>query len=254
VQSILGLEVVDKEGKPDEAKRSFAKLQLAGRAMELMPQGNIAFAELRQYPLIKNMVPEMGKTEVQTLLVMLITNFCRSFNVVRNMNEDQVIECAMYLLDECRDFTLEDFVIMFTLGKRAQIGEVLDHVDIEVIASMHQEYLRKRMRAFKLLQETERKAQFEAKVAGLGPKDHEAGDKAMQEIKRFTQEWADNIANAEKLEREQRVQKNTVAKNNQIIELIERDAMAGYAPSSQMIEYYLKHIKATTENETQNIS
>lgn len=190
------------------------------------------------------MAQGIGKTEVQTLLVILITNFCRSFNVVRNMNEDQVTECAMYLFDECRDFTLEDYVIMFTLGKRAKIGEVLDHIDIEVIASMHQQYLRQRMAAFKKIQEADNKARFEAKVAGLGPQDHEAGDKAMQAMKQFAQDWATNIANVEKLEKEQRVKQNTVAKNNQIIELIERDAMAGYAPSPQLITYYLQHIKS----------
>lgn len=235
----MGLEALTVEHTPDEPARSIARLQLANTAGGLMPGGVVAFAELNQFPLIKHMAQGIGKTEVQTLLVMLITNFCRSFNVVRNMNEDQVTECAMYLFDECKDFTLEDYVIMFALGKRGKIGEVLDHIDINVIASMHQQYLRQRMAAFKKIQEADSKARYEAKVAGLGPKDEDAGNKAMAAMKKF----AEDFANKEKLMEQARLKENGVARHNKIMELIERDAMAGYAPAPQLIAYYFQHIK-----------
>ena len=99
--SILKLEA------PTDNEKSQAKLRLANIAMDLMPAGVVDFDKLKECAPIKSLVEGIGKTEMQTLLFLLISNFCKSINVVRNMGEDQMIECAMYLLDECKDYTME---------------------------------------------------------------------------------------------------------------------------------------------------
>jgi hypothetical protein len=48
-------------------------------------------------------------------------DFCSSINVLRNMNEDQMIEAAAMLIAECGNFRLEDYVMMFSMGVNATV-------------------------------------------------------------------------------------------------------------------------------------
>jgi hypothetical protein len=56
------------------------------------------------------------------------------------MNEDQMIDCASMLLDECGTFRLEDYQVMFTMAKRGKIGKIMDRLDISVISQLLDEY------------------------------------------------------------------------------------------------------------------
>lgn len=140
-----------------EQQETAAKMQLVSMSSKLIPGGVVSFKSLEQCASLKAIQQEMGITEVQTLLLLLIKNFCNSMNVVRNMSEDQAIECAVYLHDECRDFTLEDYIIMFTLAKRGKLGKILDHVDIAVIAGIHSEYLAIRQAEFRKIHDERNK-------------------------------------------------------------------------------------------------
>lgn len=204
-----------------------------------MPEGNPDFARLRQFPMVKQLAHDVGKLQIQTALVALITNFCRSINVVRNMGEDQVIECAMYLLDECKDFTMEDYLIMFTMAKRGKLGAILDHVDVLVIAEIHGQYIRHRVQGFRRIQEEERKQLQAQKEATLGERDYEAGTKAIEAIKQFTHDFV----NRERLEDEKRRQDAAASRHRQIMEMVERDGAEGIAPAKELREYYLTHIQ-----------
>lgn len=91
-------------------------------------------------PAIKLLIDNGQKKEVSTLLTLLLKKFCNSFNVVRNMNNEQILDCVHFLIDECGNFRIEDYILMFNMGKLGKLGKILDRVDISVIAMMKENY------------------------------------------------------------------------------------------------------------------
>ncbi len=219
----------------DEIK---SKLELVNASQRLIPGGVVAFRDLIGLPSLKSVAKTMGVPQTQTMIFLLIANFCKSFNVVRNMTEDQMVECAVYLLDECRDFTVDDYVIMFALGKRGKLGNVMDHIDIEVIAEIHQEYLAHRQAKFKVINEERKRAERQARGQEIKKQDPEAIDNAIQALKDLTNE----MVNKEKLEDERRHRAMIESRDRQVVEMMESQMMLGIAPDKYLREYYLKKI------------
>lgn len=141
-----------------EETRKDAKMEVTVRCAELMPTGKPNFKEIPQYPTIAQLVPIHGVGNMLKVLQMMVMDFCRSMNVVRNMNEDQMIEAAAFLLDECGTFRVEDYLMMFTMAKRGQLGKIFDRVDIQVIGSILDAYWLYRDAEGKRIQEEEVKA------------------------------------------------------------------------------------------------
>lgn len=185
-----------KEGEKAKIDLSIeGKIELVNAGVRLIPKGEIAFNELENYPSLVSITKELGITKTQTLIALLITNFTKSFNVVRNMSEDQILECAVYIFEECNDFTIEDYVIMFTLAKRGKLGDILDHIDMRVIADIHKEYSRRRQIAFKVINEKRGIQKWREKIDALQketPEQIENGLKAWNEIKDATQHMVVN--------------------------------------------------------------
>lgn len=77
----------------------------------------------------------------------MVKDLSSSINVVRNMNEDQMIEAAAMLLDECDNFRLEDYQMMFAMAKRGTLVRILDRLDINIISQMMDEYYTRRRMA-----------------------------------------------------------------------------------------------------------
>lgn len=139
-----------------EQTKGLAKMDMMARVNELMPSGNPAFRDIIHYPTIKQLEKEYGKTAMLGTLCILINDFCNSVNVVRNMNNDQVIEAAAFLLDECDNFRLEDYVIMFTMAKRGTLDvRIMDRVDIDLINKILNAYWVIRFEAGQRIQESE---------------------------------------------------------------------------------------------------
>lgn len=129
------------------------KIALVSRASELMPGGSPAYTEVARYPMIAQLIKEHGRQSMMAAVFVLVKDFCGSLNVVRNMNEDQMIEAAAMLLDECGNFRLEDYVMMFGMAKRGNLVKILDRVDIQVIGQMIDAYWEKRNAAGNRAQE-----------------------------------------------------------------------------------------------------
>ena len=130
-----------------ETNKTDGKLELLAITKELMPAGKPKFLDIIKYPMITDLVKQHGKKTLLKALFLLIKDFCGSINVVRNMNDDQMIETADMLLDECDNFRLEDYTIMFAMAKRGEIGNIFDHLDIQVITKMVDQYWDKRFNA-----------------------------------------------------------------------------------------------------------
>ena len=117
-----------------------AKMDLIRQSSELMPAGKPNFLDVIRYPKISDMIADHGYSRMLKVIFLMVKDFCASMNVVRNMNEDQMIEAAAMLLDECGNFRIEDYVMMFQLGKRGQLVKLMDRIDINVITLMLDEY------------------------------------------------------------------------------------------------------------------
>ena len=130
--------------------RADAKMELMLISSELMPQGVPNFLSVVRYPKISELVAIHGRKKMLAILVLMVKDFCGSFNVVRNMNEDQMIETALMLLEECGNFRLEDYMMMFGMAKKRQFEpqvRIMDRIDIQIITSILDTYWEKRHNA-----------------------------------------------------------------------------------------------------------
>lgn len=150
MQCVISLEV--------EATRSNAKMELIAIESDLMPAGKPTYLDVIKYPKISQLVAQYDKKTLRKVLYLMLKNFCSSLNVKYNMSEDQIIEAAAMLLDECGDFRLEDYQMMFALAKRGQLVDVMHSVDISVISKMLDEYWLRRHKAAETHRENELKA------------------------------------------------------------------------------------------------
>ena len=153
----------------DEATKSDAKMELAVITSGLMPKGTPNFKGVIAYPTIERLTETAGIATMQKVLFLMVKDLCSSLNVVRNMNEDQQIEAAAMLLDECGNFRLEDYVMMFALGKRGQLGKIMDRVDMETISRMMDAYYEIRRDAGNKILEQQHRDEENAFLSNVAP-------------------------------------------------------------------------------------
>jgi hypothetical protein len=144
----------------DEVKRRDAKMDLIAITSALMPDGRPKYLETVKYPTIKQLIAKNGRKTMLKVIFLMIQDLCNSLNVKYNMSEDQMIEAAAVMLDECDNFRLEDYQMMFALGKRGNLVEIMHTIDISVIGRMMDEYYIRRKNAVQ--QHYEEQKQIEA--------------------------------------------------------------------------------------------
>lgn len=139
-----------------------AKMEFVSLVSDLMPAGIPAFLTMVKFAMIRDLVNEHSRKTLLKVIFLLIRDFCSSINVVRNMNQDQMIEAAAMLIDECGNFRLQDYTMMFSMAKRGQLVKIMDRIDISVITHLLDEYWKRRNAAAVRLEERET-------LDGLGP-------------------------------------------------------------------------------------
>lgn len=132
-----------------------AKMQLEAKLAEIMPKGMPNYQMVREMPAISQLIAKFGIVDMHKVMFCLVYDFCNSVNVVRNMNEAQMTEAAGFILNECGNFRLEDYVMMFALAKRGKLVKIMDRIDIQVIGQILDAYWVMRDEAGKRLQEQE---------------------------------------------------------------------------------------------------
>ncbi len=151
-----------------EVDKVNGKMEVMQICRTLMPNGKPDYLSVVNYPMIKTLLSEKGQKLMHKVVFLLVKDFCNSLNVVRNMNEEQMIESAGMLLDECDNFRLEDYTMMFQMAKRGELVKIYDRIDMQVITDILDAYWQRR---------------------------HEEGEKDyVEQIKHF-----DSIGNTEKL-------------------------------------------------------
>jgi hypothetical protein len=177
------------------------KLELATVVGELMPAGKPDLLGVIKYPMVGELIKQEGRNAMLKIVFVLVKNFCSSFNVVRNMNEDQMLEAAAMLLDECGDFRTEDYTMMFAMAKRGQLVDIRDRIDISVISKLMYEYWLIRLRAGREAQENDWRH-----LDTLGPTEREsaAGDVAGRSLGAALDGLAGSLGYMKQAIREQR--------------------------------------------------
>lgn len=122
-------------------------MELLAIANALLPDGEPQYLSMIEYPKITDLIKERSRKEILKLVFLIIKDFCSSFNVVRNMNEDQMIEAANMLIEDAGNYRLEDYYMMFAMAKKGQLIKIYDRIDGQIINEMADAYHQNRQRA-----------------------------------------------------------------------------------------------------------
>lgn len=106
-----------------------------------MPNGKPDYYSLMSCPTIGQLAAVNGIPVLHGAIYLLVVDFNNSLNITRKMSVPQMIEAASMLLDNCGNYRIEDYVIMFAMAKRGQLGEKLfEGLDILKIAEIEKAY------------------------------------------------------------------------------------------------------------------
>lgn len=145
----------------DEAASKEAQVAISKQKAQLIPNGIPDYRNIFEWgtPMVY-VERQHGENYALKVLVMLLRDLAASFNVVRNLNGGQMLELAKMMLNECGPFRLEDFIIMFEMGKRGELVDIRDRIDINIISKMMDAYWYKFNDAWRKIREEKEKKIF----------------------------------------------------------------------------------------------
>ncbi|MEO7048738.1 MAG: hypothetical protein ABI091_25780 [Ferruginibacter sp.] len=136
-------------------------------------KGIVQFKELLSIPFddrLPRLVEKYGKEKIHGLLIILLTEFANSFNLIRPMTPDQIVSCAFEMIDISHEdyLSIEDFTLFFQGAKSAKYGRVLDRLDQQTVFELFENYRQQRHLEYVRIKQ-EKESQF--KVSGLSKRD-----------------------------------------------------------------------------------
>lgn len=81
---------------------------------------------------------------LRAALLILLTDFLKSFNITNGMSSAQCAECVDFLIMEYPNYKLEDFKVCFMYSKTSRYGKVYNRIDTSVVFDMFREYDKER--------------------------------------------------------------------------------------------------------------
>ena len=246
VSSLINLEQPETEqGRHDH---TLAKQQLIAITTALMPGGVPSFLETARYTKISDLILEYGKRDIRKALFLMVKDFCMSLNITRNMNQEQMIEVSAMLLDECGDFRMEDYNLMFAMAKRGQFPGLKAYggVDIQYVALLVEAYWEQRHAAGR------RRQQEVAEVPPLHPEAKLLTDEQMAELKKRVEDITKNMSGNTAVREAQVTEERAIRleSDKKLIELVERDAVQNIAPDNFLAKEYLQAIERAKKQTT----
>lgn len=127
---------------------------------------------------LPGLVEQLGVDTIHEILIIMVTEFCNFYNVIRPMSPDQIIDCAYEMIGTSSEdyLSLEDFTIFFDGAKKGNYGKIYDRLDQQTIFEMFEIYRQERHEKYHQIQE-EKHTQFK----GMGIKERITDD--MTELK-----------------------------------------------------------------------
>lgn len=95
---------------------------------------------------LPGLVEQYGSQKIHGLLVVMLTEFCNFYNVIRPMTSAQIVSCAFELIGtSSEDFlSIEDLTIFFDGAKKGNYGKIYDRLDQQLIFEMLEVYRQER--------------------------------------------------------------------------------------------------------------
>jgi hypothetical protein len=106
-------------------------------------------------------IPELIQTfdlaQVEALVLVMLTRFAASINVVRPMSSTQIVECAAAIVESAHEdyLSLQDLEMFFQQAIRGKYGRILDRLDQQTIFQMFEEYREERYKALRVVRDKE---------------------------------------------------------------------------------------------------
>ena len=115
---------------------------------------------------LPGLIDQYGKETIHGLLIVLLTDFANSFNLIRPMTADQIVMCAFEMIDTSYEdyLSIEDFALFFQGAKSAKYGKILDRMDQQTIFELFENY--RQQRHEKYLQKKEEKESNFKRIGG----------------------------------------------------------------------------------------
>lgn len=134
-------------------------------------RGAIVFKSVLSIPVndrLPGLVEKYGKGKIHSLLVVLLTDFVNSFNLIRPMTAEQVVVCAFEMIDSSYEdyLSIEDFSLFFQGAKSAKYGKVFDRLDQQTIFELFENYRQLRHESY-LHEKEEIESQYKAAGGGI---------------------------------------------------------------------------------------
>lgn len=112
---------------------------------ELKLNGDINYQAVLSIPSkdrIPGLVSVYGFKSVHIIVTSLVRSFSDSYNLVRPMDNNQIVDCAATIVNSAVEdyLSIEDLVLFFDNAKRGVYGRVLDHMDEPLILEMLETY------------------------------------------------------------------------------------------------------------------
>lgn len=120
-----------------------------GSVEPYLERGVIRFDKVFEIPLadrIPNLTHVYGFEKIHDIVTVLLASFNNSLNLIRPMNEEQIVECAYELVmtTEEDQLSIQDYVLFFKGAKEGKYGRILDRLDQQTVFSMLEDYRQKR--------------------------------------------------------------------------------------------------------------
>lgn len=94
---------------------------------------NVEIAIKAERPHVSAMIKKYGETDVRAVLVLMVIEHVKFFNVGKTMNENQVVETVKLIMHQYSGYKLEDFAACFNNRKLGKYGKLYDVMDGSII-------------------------------------------------------------------------------------------------------------------------
>lgn len=111
--------------------------------------GGVDFEKILSVPRhdrIVGLVEKIGEDMVHAIVVVMLTKFSNTLNLIRPMTPDQIITCAyeMVLSSGEDNISIEDLQVFFSTAISGRWGKILDRMDQNIVLTMFEEYREQR--------------------------------------------------------------------------------------------------------------
>lgn len=143
---------------------------------DLKINGDINFKAVLSIP-SKDRMPGLvqiyGFKSVHVIVTALVRSFSDSYNLVRPMDNSQIVDCAATIVNSAIEdyLSIEDLVLFFDNAKRGIYGRVLDHMDEPLILEMLETYRQIRHTNYIKIKDSEH-----SQLKGMGTAERQQND------------------------------------------------------------------------------